>query len=402
MSKIVARILGVLIGGLLGYICAQLYDYLWLSPFEKSLTEFQPQQLDQYVQNNPNLLTNIIGEQVENVRLLRIVKVIILSLGFLFGYLTSGVLGRRLDLLLTNILSILQRTSKERIIAGILGLVSGTALTFLMIVPLYAFMREAEANLLQDPVVRIGLYLIFLLWLGYFGMYLAVNVFYPERKADLLGAEFGIRGIPPKVLDTSAIIDGRIAEVARTHFLEGVLVIPESVLRELQNIADSNDHMRRTKGRRGLEILNELRGNPAIPISIYNDSEEEALSNSVDEQIIRVAKNLNGIVVTNDFNLNKVATVQQVAVLNINELANAVKPMVIPNENLQVLLSKPGKEHGQGVGYLDDGTMVVVENGVEHIGSQKIVRVTSIMQTAAGRLIFAHLLDSDNPNGKES
>ena len=397
MSKIVSRLLGVLIGGLLGYIAAQLYDFLWLSPFEKSLTDFQPQEIEHFV-TNPNLLVNVIGEQIENVRLLRIVKVIILSLGFLFGYLASGILGRRLDALLTHILSFLQRTSKERIIAGILGILTGTGLTFLIVLPLYSFMREAEANVFQDPIVRIGLYLIFLVWLGYFGMHLAVNVFYPERKADQLGAEFGIRGIPPKVIDTSAIIDGRIAEVARTHFLEGVLVIPESVLRELQNIADSNDHMRRTKGRRGLEILNEIRGNPSIPISIYNDAEEEALSSSVDEQLIRIAKNLGGIVVTNDFNLNKVATVQQVSVLNINELANAVKPMVIPNENLQVLLTKPGKEQGQGVGYLDDGTMVVVENGVEYIGMQKIVRVTSIMQTAAGRLIFAHLIDSDNPS----
>ncbi|MEP0815321.1 MAG: TRAM domain-containing protein [bacterium] len=347
--------------------------------------------------NNPSLIRDVLRDELQQVTYLKIVKVIILGLGFVIGYLSSGLLQARLSKLLTEMLVRLQRSSKERIIAGVLGFGAGTGITYIVLFPLYSFMKDAEANFLQDPVVRIGLYLVLVMWLGYFGANLAVNVFYPEAKADQLGAQFGIKGIPPKVLDTSAIIDGRIAEVIKTHFLEGVIVIPSSVLRELQAIADSNDHLRRAKGRRGLEILNDLRSNPRFPISIYDDTEEEALSNSVDEQLIRIAKNLGGIVVTNDFNLNKVATVQEVDVLNINELANAVKPMVVPNETLQVLIIKAGKEHGQGVGYLDDGTMVVIEGGVERLGSVVDVRVTSVMQTQAGRLIFARI----NDNSKE-
>lgn len=392
MNRAVSRILGVMIGALLGYLVAQLYDFLWLTPLQIDLQKVL-ESIQASASNIQGLSENLVGDQIQNLKLFRIIKVIILVLGFILGYLLSGILGYRLHALLTNILEVLQRASKERIVAGILGLGTGTLITFLILLPLYSFMKDAEVNAFQDPIIRIGLYLIFIVWLGYFGIFLAVNVFYPEKKADQIGAEFGIKGIPPKIIDTSAIIDGRIAEVARTYFLEGVLVIPESVLHELQNIADSGDHIRRTKGRRGLEILNELRNNPKIPVTIYDDSEEAKMSNSVDEQLIRIAKNLGGIVVTNDFNLNKVATVQDVDVLNINELANAVKPMVIPNETMVVRIIKPGKESGQGVGYLADGTMVVVENAAEQIGIDMRVRVTSVMQTAAGRLIFAQIME---------
>jgi len=397
MNRIVSRILGVMIGAFAGYIIAQMYDLMWLSPMQADLEK----TLESITlpAGNPGLTENVIWDQIQSLKLFRILKVVILALGFVIGYLFSGILGHRLDMLLGRILDSLRETSRERIVAGILGFTSGALLSYAILIPLYSFMREAETNLFQDPIIRIGLYLIFLVWLGYFGIYLAINVFYPEKKADQLGAEFGIKGIPPKVIDTSVIIDGRIAEVARTHFLEGVLVIPESVLRELQNIADSGDHLRRMKGRRGLEILNELRSNPKVPVSIYDDAEEEVVSNSVDEQLIRIAKNLSGIVVTNDYNLNKVATVQQVDVLNINELANAVKAVVIPNESLVVKIIKTGKEPGQGVGYLDDGTMVVIENGAGNIGANVLVQVSNVMQTAAGRLIFAQILNVVN-NGE--
>lgn len=387
MSKTVAKILGVLIGGLLGYLVAEIYDRYWLFPFEEKLELLKSAPGIIYTE----MYLELIRGEFERFKLFKIVKLIILGLGLVLGYLLSGLLRVRIEKTLEGLLELLQNTSKERILAGILGFATGIAVTFVIILPLYAFMKDATVNIFQDPIVRIGLYLVLMVWLGYFGSYLAVNVFYPEKKADQLGAEFGIKGIPPKIIDTSAIIDGRIAEVVKTHFLEGVLVIPESVLRELQNIADSSDHLRRAKGRRGLEILNELRSNPKFPLKIYDDSEEEAVSTSVDEQIIRIAKKLGGIVMTNDYNLNKVATVQRVDVLNINELANAVKPMVVPNETLDVLVIKAGKEHGQGVGYLDDGTMVVIDEGAERIGEELTVKVTSVMQTAAGRLIFARV-----------
>jgi len=193
----------------------------------------------------------------------------------------------------------------------------------------------------------------------------------------------------PRVLDTSVIIDGRITEVLKTGFLPGLLVVPNSVIHELQVIADSADSIRRAKGRRGLEILKNLEETVPNPVHIYDDSYLEGERMAVDDRLIEIAHELNADVVTNDFNLNRVASIRKVRVLNINALANAVKPMVIPGETFEITIIKEGKETGQGVGYLEDGTMVVVEHGQRHIGRRLEVEVTSIMQTVAGRLIFA-------------
>jgi len=168
-----------------------------------------------------------------------------------------------------------------------------------------------------------------------------------------------------------------------------LLIIPKAVVHELQLIADSSDNIRRNKGRRGLEILKSLEGSVPNPIHFYDDSHLSASANSVDDILIEIAEELGAEVVTNDYNLNRVASIRKVTVLNINELANAVKPMVIPGETLVIDIIKEGKEHGQGVGYLEDGTMVVVEQGSPYIGKTCEVEVTSIMQTVAGRLIFS-------------
>ncbi len=191
----------------------------------------------------------------------------------------------------------------------------------------------------------------------------------------------------PKILDTSVIIDGRIADICQTQFLEGPIVIPQFVLGELQHIADSSDVLKRNRGRRGLDVLNRIQKELPIKVEIYEGDFEDI--QEVDSKLIKLAKVINGVVVTNDFNLNKVADFQSVAVLNINDLANAVKPVVLPGEELMVQVIKDGKEQKQGIAYLDDGTMIVVEEGRDYIGKTIEVLITSVLQTSAGRMIFA-------------
>ncbi|MHC5269315.1 PIN domain-containing protein [Enterococcus sp. LJL98] len=190
-----------------------------------------------------------------------------------------------------------------------------------------------------------------------------------------------------KILDTSVIIDGRIYDIAKTGFLEGTILIPNFVLYELQYIADSGDNLKRVRGRRGLDILNALQKEEGIAVEMYEGDFEEIAE--VDSKLLKLAKLLDGVVVTNDYNLNKVAEFQNVPVLNINALANAVKPVVIPGETMEVVVVKAGTERQQGVAYLDDGTMIVVEDGQHYMNEQIHVVVTSALQTAAGRMIFA-------------
>lgn len=190
-----------------------------------------------------------------------------------------------------------------------------------------------------------------------------------------------------KILDTSSIIDGRIADLCKTGFLEGVLIIPHFVLNELQKIADSSDPLRRNRGRRGLDILNKIQKENQVAVRIF-DMDYEDLT-EVDTKLLRLARELEAKVVTNDFNLNKVAELYGVEVLNINELSNAIKPVVLPGEEMVVHVLRDGKEYGQGIGYLEDGTMIVVEGGKNYIGLNIEILVTSVLQTSAGRMIFA-------------
>lgn len=192
-----------------------------------------------------------------------------------------------------------------------------------------------------------------------------------------------------KVLDTSAIIDGRIADISKIKFLEGELLIPKFVLNELQQIADSSDTLKRNRGRRGLDILNRVQKEIDIPVKIIDTDFPELVD--VDSKLIKLAQHIGAKVVTNDFNLNKIAQLQNVPVLNINDLANALKPVVLPGEGLNITIIKEGKESSQGVGYLDDGTMVVVDNGRRYIGNNVNVVITSTLQTSAGRMIFGKL-----------
>ncbi len=206
-----------------------------------------------------------------------------------------------------------------------------------------------------------------------------------------------VKGARPLVLDTSVVIDGRVADVAETRVIDQPLVVPRFVLQELQSIADSSDKLRRNRGRRGLDILNRLQKSQGIEVRIHDgEIPELAGVREVDQRLVILAKHLGGKVVTNDYNLNKIAKLQGVEVINLNDLANAMKPIVLPGEPLNVKLLKRGEEPGQGVGYLDDGTMVVAEQGAYHLGEMVRLTVTSVLQTSAGRMIFGKL-DGSGP-----
>lgn len=194
----------------------------------------------------------------------------------------------------------------------------------------------------------------------------------------------------PKILDTSVIIDGRIMDLLQTGFIEGKIIIPDFVLEELRHIADSADALKRNRGRRGLDILNEIQKQLAVAVEIKEFSVPQPME--VDSMLLKMAESMDAFVVTNDFNLNKVAEFQGVRVLNINELANAIKPVVLPGEEMEVTIIKAGKEMGQGIAYLNDGTMIVVDGGNKFIGETKKVSVTSVLQTAAGRMIFTKMI----------
>jgi uncharacterized protein YacL len=289
----------------------------------------------------------------------------------------------------------LQRTPAGDLAAGSIGLIVGLLIAFLVGQPLQAF--AIPGNLLRVALS---------LGMGYVGARVATRkkeeILRPSAWLPKLGSRQGVRteGSRPKILDTSVIIDGRIADICETGFLEGPLVIPGFVLEELRHIADSADVLKRNRGRRGLDILNRIQKDLQVPVQVYEKDIEPGLE--VDSKLLKLAKLLDGKVVTNDFNLNKVAELQGVPVLNINELANAVKPVVLPGEEMVVQVIKDGKEAGQGVGYLDDGTMIVVDGGRKHIGQTVGVLVTSVLQTAAGRMIFAKLKPSLSPAANDS
>ena len=261
---------------------------------------------------------------------------------------------------------------------------------------LVAFLIGFAFNAIQVPVFNTVAPILLTLVIGYLGFQVGfkkrdelLNLFSSRKKK---GGEEETEAENKsantwKILDTSVIIDGRIADICQTGFLEGTIIIPQFVLEELQHIADSSDVLKRNRGRRGLDILNRIQKELKIKVDIYEGDFEEI--QEVDSKLVKLAKLTSGVVVTNDFNLNKVCELQGVSVLNINDLANAVKPVVLPGEELNIQVIKDGKEHNQGIAYLDDGTMIVVEEGRDYIGKRIEVLVTSVLQTSAGRMIFA-------------
>ena len=237
----------------------------------------------------------------------------------------------------------------------------------------------------MPPQISALVYELIVVMISLMGMQLGSAKLWEMKKKLTETAERnrGIMGI----LDTSVIIDGRIADVCGTGFAMGDLIIPQFILKELQMIADSSDSTKRTRGRRGLDILNKIQKQSYVNV-VISDSDYPSVK-EVDQKLISMAKETGYPIITNDFNLNKVAEVHSIQVLNINQLANALKPIVLPGENIRVQIMKEGKEHGQGVAYLDDGTMVVIDNGRRYMGRNVDVTVTSVLQTTAGRMIFA-------------
>ena len=288
-----------------------------------------------------------------------------------------------------DIESDLQKTSANDLLLGTIGLIAGLIIAFL-ISQIYVGIKIPFV----DVILNIFTYII----LGYIGIVIAtrkgkdiLSSWLISKKISSVGGK-GNKGkldVAPKIFDTSVIIDGRIADIMKTGFLEGRIIIPEFVLVELRHIADSSDALKRNRGRRGLDILNKIQTDYGV--EIYNTVGDKALEEipEVDAKLLKLGQMMGGKVVTNDYNLNKVAGIKGVEVLNINELANTLKPVVLPGEEMILALVKEGKENDQAVAYLDDGTMIVVEEGKKYIGQTIKVVVTSVLQTAAGRMIFA-------------
>lgn len=280
----------------------------------------------------------------------------------------------------------LSRTPTQDLVMGSVGLIIGLIIANLL----------GSILFVLGPLGRI-IWILGTLLLGYLGMSVAV-----KKREELLGLfsnfpRFGRekasraenRQSNFKLLDTSVIIDGRIADLVESGFIEGTLLVPAFVLEELRHIADSPDVLKRNRGRRGLDILNQMRKNSPVKVQIIDNVRGLEDVTEVDSKLVKLAQRLGAKIMTNDFNLNKVAELHGVKVLNINELANAIKPVVLPGEEMVVQVVRDGKEAGQGVGYLDDGTMIVVDGGKKYIGQTISVLVTSVLQTAAGRMIFA-------------
>jgi len=281
----------------------------------------------------------------------------------------------------------IHQLSVQQLMAAAIGLVVGLVIAALFTLPL---------SRLPAPLGSVLPFVAAIIF-----AYLGVTVML-LRHEDFLGfmrtvfaKEGPLGGDNYVLLDTSVIIDGRIADISQTGFISGTMLVPRFILNELQHIADSSDVLRRNRGRRGLDMLNRLQKESTTPVRIIDMDVRGA--REVDDKLVMLAKKLGCPIITNDYNLNRVAKLQGVTVLNINELANAVKPVVLPGESMKIHIIQEGKELGQGVGYLDDGTMVVVEDGRRHIGSTISVTVTKVLQTAVGRMIFARPETKSSP-----
>jgi uncharacterized protein YacL len=296
-----------------------------------------------------------------------------------------GVLvGLAFGLLVVALEQRLRRIPGKPIFHALLGLILG------LLVGRVVYAAVATFLMVFPPFVGILTETLCVIGGGYLGALVALD---KGREFNFAGFIRLLKEQPRsesyKLLDTSVIIDGRIADITETGFLEGTLVIPQFILRELQHIADSSDPLKRNRGRRGLDILQKIQKKVDIRVEISEVDFPEI--REVDNKLVAMAKTLNAKIVTNDFNLNKVAELHGVGVLNINELTNALRPVVLPGEDMRVYVLKEGKEYNQGIAYLDDGTMVVVDNGRRHIGQTIDVCVTSVLQTTAGRMIFSRL-----------
>jgi len=304
------------------------------------------------------------------------------TLNFTGNSVIGALLGMGVSLVIIFLEIGMKRVSMRGLSSSVFGLILGLIMAK-MVSDAFSLAPIASESL---SVIKVTLTLVFC----YLGMAIALrgkdefNIIIPYVRLKRQDQSEGV-----VLLDTSAIIDGRILDVFKTKFIEGKIVIPRFVLRELQQIADSTDPIKRQRGRRGLEILHTMQKEMGLSITFHEEDFPEITE--VDAKLVKSAKLLDSSILTVDYNLNRVATLQGVKILNINELANALKPVVFPGEHMQIKLLKEGKEYNQAVGYLEDGTMVVVEDGRRHIGQELKVVVTSVLQTPAGRIIFTKI-----------
>jgi len=316
-------------------------------------------------------------------------------LGLLFGivlFVVSPAIIKAVSRFLKYIENRLTKMPISDLFICVIGLIIGLTIAYL----LSRLVSSIPSQLLQLPVNLLS-YIAF--------SYLGISIMYRRRNDFVLPAWFRKKSkeshethdslektCSPKLLDTSAIIDGRIYDLSKTGFLEGTLIVPSFILDELRHIADHADTMKRNRGRRGLDILKQMQTDSKVPIKVITQDYEEL--SEVDAKLLRLATEMSCAIITTDYNLNKVASVQKVPVLNVNDLANAIKTVLIPGETLTATIIKEGKEYGQGLAYLSDGTMIVIENGKQYVGMEMPLVVTSVMQTSAGRLIFAKIADA--------
>lgn len=340
------------------------------------------------------LKTNAVNVFVSrnNIYYFGFIAVCIILLGLIFYILSPYFI--RLIFKITEILeNAIQKIPTNDIILAVLGLIIGLIIANLLISPIARFLTgntvlsaigSSLAFIVNIVFATLGIDITLKKKEELYNVFTFLKRFGKEKRR---GEKVGVS--QPKILDTSVIIDGRILDILKTGFLEGPILIPSFVLEELRHIADSSDNLKRARGRRGLDILNLIQKELPLTVEIVEKNFDNI--QEVDSKLLKLCQIYNGKIITNDFNLNKVAEVQGVPVLNINELANAVKPIVIPGEEMNIHIIKDGKEAGQGVAYLDDGTMIVVEGGKKYVGEVVDVVVTSVLQTAAGRMIFAKL-----------
>ena len=335
--------------------------------------------------------------------------VIVCALFALLFFALSGVIVRRLMRLATSVERRWSSMPMRQIVFTSAGMLAGLIVAAL----LSQLVLSVGASLLT-----ISFSALLYLMLGYIGMQVGGYRYHRGRQASrrpsrgddagslLDGASLYLDeeaedapgvSCPPKILDTSVLIDGRVLDIAKAGFLEGELIVADFVLRELQHIADSADGLRRARGRRGLDVLRRLR--EALPNAVTMEEITDASAEEVDIRLLRLARERGGVIVTNDYNLNKVAAVTGIRALNLNDLANAVKPMLTAGEEMTAQIVREGKEPGQGVAYLEDGTMIVVENGRRRVGERAAMVVTTVLQTSAGRMIFARLKDAEEKAG---
>ena len=300
---------------------------------------------------------------------------------YIIFYLLFPVILKKLTVNFENMIKKAQKTPTSDIVTAIIGLIVGLIIAFLISLPISTIKFHVIGNLLS-ATIAIFIYCA----LGYIGIHIAVDQTEEIFKLFSREKSFKKGHVYPKILDTSVIIDGRIYDIIKTGFLEGPIIIAMFMVKELQYIADSEDPNRRQRGRRGLDILDLLQNEKNIEIKIVDKDYKNI--KEVDHKLLKLTEDYHGKLITNDYNLNKVASLQKISILNVNELALAVKPVVIQGEKLIVEVINRGKEPEQGLGYLSDGTMIVVEDGKDYIGQTIETTVTSILQTPAGKMIF--------------